>query len=183
MRRPGTVVATIPLTGTAETGQSDGAGKVFVNIEDKDQIDVIDVAAKKVVGELAGRAGQRARPAWRSTHATHRLFVGAGKLMVMMDCDERQGRRERADLHRHRRDLVRRRHEARVQLVPRRQDHVAKVDGDTMTVVQTIDTSRRIEDDGARCGDAQAVRDGRQAERRAADAATTRTRSTCSSTG
>src|SRR5262245_42331873 len=27
----GAVVATIPLTGTAETGQSDGAGKVFVN--------------------------------------------------------------------------------------------------------------------------------------------------------
>ena len=44
----GKVIATIPLTGTAETGQSDGAGKVFVNIEDKDQIDVIDVAAKKV---------------------------------------------------------------------------------------------------------------------------------------
>ena len=44
----GKVVATIPLTGTAESGQSDGAGKVFVNIEDKDQIDVIDVAAKKV---------------------------------------------------------------------------------------------------------------------------------------
>ena len=63
----GKVVATIPLTGTAETGQADGAGKVFVNIEDKDQIDVIDVAAKKVVGELVRRARRRARPAWPST--------------------------------------------------------------------------------------------------------------------
>src|SRR6185503_4583220 len=33
--KTGTVVATIPLTGVAETGQSDGAGRVFVNIEDK----------------------------------------------------------------------------------------------------------------------------------------------------
>src|SRR6186713_2809881 len=41
--KAGTVIATIPLTGVAETGQSDGAGKVFVNNEDKDQVDVIDV--------------------------------------------------------------------------------------------------------------------------------------------
>jgi hypothetical protein len=44
----GAVRATIPLTGLAETGRADGAGRVFVNIEDKDQIDVIDVAAKNV---------------------------------------------------------------------------------------------------------------------------------------
>ena len=42
------VVATIPLSGTAESGQADGAGHVFVNIEDKDQIDVVDSAARKV---------------------------------------------------------------------------------------------------------------------------------------
>src|SRR6187401_1469065 len=43
-----TAATPIALTGLAESGQSDGAGHVFVNIEDKDQIDVIDVAAKKV---------------------------------------------------------------------------------------------------------------------------------------
>src|SRR6188768_1833142 len=64
--RSGTVVAVIPLTGTAETGQADGAGKVFVNIEDKDQIDVIDVAAKKVVASWPVAPGT-SPTGWRST--------------------------------------------------------------------------------------------------------------------
>jgi DNA-binding beta-propeller fold protein YncE len=51
------VRATIALTGTAETGQADGAGKVFVNIEDKDQIDVIDVAARKVTASWSVAPG------------------------------------------------------------------------------------------------------------------------------
>jgi YVTN family beta-propeller protein len=80
----GTVVAVIPLTGTAETGQADGAGKVFVNIEDKDQIDVIDVAAKKVVASWPVAPGTG--PTGLALDiATHRLFVGAGGFMVMMD--------------------------------------------------------------------------------------------------
>ena len=50
MDATGKVIATIPLSGTAETGQVDnGAGRVYVNVEDKDQIDVIDMASKKVV--------------------------------------------------------------------------------------------------------------------------------------
>src|SRR3954451_6156797 len=80
----GKVLATIPLTGTAETGQSDGAGKVFVNIEDKDQIDVINVASKKVQATWSVAPG--AEPTGTAFDAaSHRLFVGAGKLMVMMD--------------------------------------------------------------------------------------------------
>jgi len=80
----GAVVATIPLTGTAETGQSDGAGKVFVNIEDKDQVDVIDVAAKKVSASWSVAPGS-GPTGMALDNATHRLFVGAGKYMVMMD--------------------------------------------------------------------------------------------------
>jgi hypothetical protein len=46
-------VATIPIGGTLEFAASDGAGKVFVNIEDQHQIAVIDVTMRKVVGRYA----------------------------------------------------------------------------------------------------------------------------------
>src|SRR5712692_3964451 len=69
----GKVVATIPLGGRPEAGVSDGAGRVFVNLEDKDSIAVIDVARHEVVanwpiapgGEAAGLA---------IDPKTHRLF-------------------------------------------------------------------------------------------------------------
>lgn len=44
-----TVVATISLGGKPETAVSDEAGKLYVNIEDKNEIVVIDVKALKVV--------------------------------------------------------------------------------------------------------------------------------------
>jgi YVTN family beta-propeller protein len=50
------VVATIPVGGTLEFPASDGAGKVFVNVQDQNRIAIIDVKAMKVVGyyPLAG---------------------------------------------------------------------------------------------------------------------------------
>jgi DNA-binding beta-propeller fold protein YncE len=42
-------VATIPVGGTLEFPASDGAGKVFVNVEDQHQIAAIDVKLQKVV--------------------------------------------------------------------------------------------------------------------------------------
>ena len=42
------VVATIPIGGDLEFPIADGAGKVFVNVEDKNQIAVIDVKTRKV---------------------------------------------------------------------------------------------------------------------------------------
>ena len=81
----GAVVATIPLAGTAETGQADpGLGRVYVNIEDKNSVDVIDIATHKVI------ANWPVAPAINPTGmavdtASHRLFVGGGKFMVMMD--------------------------------------------------------------------------------------------------
>lgn len=42
-------VGTIALPGRPETGVSDGEGKVFVNLEDKNQIAVIDLESKKVL--------------------------------------------------------------------------------------------------------------------------------------
>jgi YVTN family beta-propeller protein len=81
----GKVTATIPLSGVAETGQADpGLGRVFVNIEDKNLVDVIDVTTHKLI------ASWPVAPASSPTGmaidlATHRLFVGGGPNTVMMD--------------------------------------------------------------------------------------------------
>jgi DNA-binding beta-propeller fold protein YncE len=80
----GAVRATIPLTGTAESGQADGAGKVFVNIEDKDQIDVIDVAARKVSASWPVAPGSSPTGMFLDRDS-HHLFVGAGSVMLMID--------------------------------------------------------------------------------------------------
>jgi DNA-binding beta-propeller fold protein YncE len=81
----GAVVTTIPLSGVAETGQADIAlGRVFVNIEDKSLVDVIDIATHKLI------ASWPIAPADTPTGmaidlATHRIFVGGGPNTVMMD--------------------------------------------------------------------------------------------------
>jgi DNA-binding beta-propeller fold protein YncE len=46
-------VGTIPVGGDLEAGAVDGAGKAFVNVEDKNQIAVIDLAARKVIAHYA----------------------------------------------------------------------------------------------------------------------------------
>jgi DNA-binding beta-propeller fold protein YncE len=47
------VVGTIPLSGTPEFGTVDGQGHAYVNISSKNQIAVIDVAARRVAGAIA----------------------------------------------------------------------------------------------------------------------------------
>jgi DNA-binding beta-propeller fold protein YncE len=79
----GKVSATIPLSGVAEFGQADG-DRVFVNIEDKSQIDVIDVTKHAVIAHWP------VAPAEEPTGlaldaANHRLFAGGGKHVVMID--------------------------------------------------------------------------------------------------
>ncbi len=51
-----TVVGTIPVGGVLEFAAADGAGRIFVNIEDKGEIAVIDARARTVTGRytLAG---------------------------------------------------------------------------------------------------------------------------------
>ena len=54
-----TAVGTIAVGGTLEAAATDGKGKVFVNVEDKNQIAVVDVAKREVINryELAGCEG------------------------------------------------------------------------------------------------------------------------------
>jgi len=79
----GKVIATVPLAGVAESGGVDG-GRAYVNIEDKDAVDVIDTATHEVVGHwpvapAEGPTGMAVDP------ASHRIFVGGGPRLVMMD--------------------------------------------------------------------------------------------------
>ncbi len=81
----GKVAATIPLAGDAESGAADpGLGRVFVNIEDKDSVDVIDVATHAVSAHWPVAPAQE--PTGMAIAAeSHRLFVGGGKALVMID--------------------------------------------------------------------------------------------------
>ncbi|MBO9636136.1 MAG: YncE family protein [Chitinophagaceae bacterium] len=77
-------VATIPVGGKPETAVSDGAGKLFVNIEDKNEIVVINLHTNTVQGRwpLAPAEG----PTGLAYDAVKkRLFAGCDKLLVVMD--------------------------------------------------------------------------------------------------
>jgi DNA-binding beta-propeller fold protein YncE len=82
------VAATIPLPGKPEFAAADPAtGRLFVNIEDKSQVAVIDQAERKVTGTWSTAPGESpSAMAFDAQH--HRLFIGcANRLMVMMDSE------------------------------------------------------------------------------------------------
>jgi DNA-binding beta-propeller fold protein YncE len=82
----GKVVATIDLGGKPESAADDGqAGRIYVNVEDKNEVAVIDIKTHTVVAHWPIAPGQTATGmAIDLEH--HRLFLGCdNKLMVMMD--------------------------------------------------------------------------------------------------
>jgi len=81
----GKVIATIPLPGKPEFAQVDvKAGRIYNNIEDKNEVSVIDTKAHAVVAHWPIAPGEGAS-GMAIDLATHRLFLGADKLMVMLD--------------------------------------------------------------------------------------------------
>jgi DNA-binding beta-propeller fold protein YncE len=85
--KTGKVVAdAIALGGKPETGQADGsANRVYVNIEDKNEIESIDIKAHKVVDHWPIAPGTGATGLAYDA-ALHRLIIGcANSKMVMMD--------------------------------------------------------------------------------------------------
>jgi len=83
--KSGEVVATIALTGRdPEGGVSDGKGRIFINLEDRNAIDVVDSKTWKVVAtwpiapceEPTGIAMDR---------ATNRIFSGCSDTSVVVD--------------------------------------------------------------------------------------------------
>ncbi len=79
------VVATIPLEGKPEFSVTDGKGKVYVNIEDKSKIAVINSTTLKVEATWPIAPGQE--PSGLALdNKNHRLFtVADNKLMVILD--------------------------------------------------------------------------------------------------
>jgi DNA-binding beta-propeller fold protein YncE len=85
--KAGKVVATIPLGGKPEFAQADSkAGRVFNNIEDKNEVAVIDTKTHTVVTNWPIAPAEEAS-GLAIDLKNHRLFLGCGgsKTMVMMD--------------------------------------------------------------------------------------------------
>jgi DNA-binding beta-propeller fold protein YncE len=82
------VVGTIPLAGKPEFPASDGKGKIFVNIEDKSLISVIDVKSQTVEKSWSIAPGEGAS-GLALDNETHRLFAVCGNsLMVVVDATD-----------------------------------------------------------------------------------------------
>jgi len=82
-------VESIDLGGKPEFLAADGAGKVYVNLEDKDQVAVVDLKARKVLAHWPVAPG--GSPVGLSIDTQkHRLFVGCRKpqKMIVMSTED-----------------------------------------------------------------------------------------------
>lgn len=81
----GTVVATIALGDKPETGQADAAlGRVFVNLENKSLVGVIDMKTNQKIAEWP-IAPTKGPTGMAIDTASHRIFVGGDGFTVMID--------------------------------------------------------------------------------------------------
>ena len=79
----GQVVATIALDGKPETAVSDEKGNIYVNIEDKNKITVVDIRKNTVVTSYS--LGAEGPTGLAIDVKTNRLFAGCDKTLVVMD--------------------------------------------------------------------------------------------------
>jgi DNA-binding beta-propeller fold protein YncE len=78
----------IQLGGAPEFLASDGTGKVYINLEDKDVVAVVDLYSRKVAARWPVAPG--GQPVGMALDAkTHRLFIGGRKpqMMIVMNAD------------------------------------------------------------------------------------------------
>lgn len=78
----------IPLDGAPEFLASDGSGKVYINLEDKNVVAVVDLNTRKVIARWPVAPG--GHPVGMAMDpATHRLFVGCRnpQMLVVMNAD------------------------------------------------------------------------------------------------
>ena len=78
------VVATIPVGGKPETAVSDNEGKIYVNIEDKNEISKIDITTNTVEASWGIAPGESPTGLAIDTK-TKRLFAGCEKLLIVVD--------------------------------------------------------------------------------------------------
>lgn len=90
--KDGAVLGTIDLGGAPEQAVSDGKGRIFVDIEDKDSVGVIDAKTMKVatVYSLNGKGGGNAGLAIDTKN--HVLFVACREPQVMVMLDANDGK-------------------------------------------------------------------------------------------
>lgn len=81
-----TVVATIPVSGKPETAVSDNAGKLFVNIEDKSKIEMINLNTNKVEASWSIAPGVSPTGLAIDTK-TKRLFAGCEKMLIVLNAE------------------------------------------------------------------------------------------------
>lgn len=80
------VIETIKLPGKPEASVTDGKGKVFVNIEDKSEVCMINVKSWKIEQTWSISPGEE--PSGLALdNASHRLFSATDKLMVILDAE------------------------------------------------------------------------------------------------
>lgn len=86
----GSVLGTIDLGGAPEQAASDGKGKIYVDLEDKDSVAVVDAKSMKVTAtySLNGKGGGNAGLALDAKN--HVLFVACRQpqAMVMLDAND-----------------------------------------------------------------------------------------------
>jgi DNA-binding beta-propeller fold protein YncE len=83
-----TIVGTVALDGRPELAAVDGRGTLFVNLEDKNMVEVIDAVTLKVKAQWSIAPGDG--PTGLAIDiANERLFIGCNnKMMVVMDSDK-----------------------------------------------------------------------------------------------
>lgn len=79
------VVATIDVGGKPETAVSDGNGKLFVNIEDKNEIAVVDLKTHTVTNHWP--LGAEGPTGLAYDGSTKRLFAGCDKYLVVVNAE------------------------------------------------------------------------------------------------
>ena len=87
--KTGSIDAPIELGGKPEFLASDGAGKVYIDLEDKDQVAVVDIKARKVLAHWPVAPG--GSPVGMSIDPSkHRLFIGCRKpqKLIVMSTDD-----------------------------------------------------------------------------------------------
>ena len=84
----GQPAATVDLGGSPEFAVSDEAGKVYVNIVDKDEVAVVDTKQMKIVARWPTAPGSK--PTGMSMdRATRRLFIGCrNKKLIVVNADD-----------------------------------------------------------------------------------------------
>jgi len=80
------LVTTIPVGGKPETAVSDGNGKIYVNIEDKNEIAVVDIKTKEV--KARWQLGAEGPTGLAIDKKANRLFAGCEKTLVVVNTED-----------------------------------------------------------------------------------------------